>query len=113
MPNPLNYYYLSENYADIGAASTVRFVVPQDGYLRRVGISLAGAITTTAAVITVSVDNTALSPTITIPVSGSAEGTYTEQEYWAPVKRGSWIEVASDGGPANSVVAGLTLSLST
>lgn len=113
MPDPLTWYSLSDPFADIGAASTVRFVVPRDGYLRRVSISLAAAITTTAAVVTTSVDNTNLSPTITIPVSGSAEGTYAEQEYWAPVKKGSWVEVTSDGGPANSVVAAVTITLST
>ena len=112
MPFPANWYHMAESFADIGAASTVRFVVPEDGYLWRVRISLAGAITTTAAVVTVSVDNTALSPTITIPVSGSAEGTLGEAEYFAPVKKGSWIEVTSDGGPANSVVAAVTVTLS-
>lgn len=113
MPLPLNWYHLAETMADVGTASAVRFCVPRDGYLRKVETLLAAAITTADAVLTVAISNgTALSPTITITQSGSAEGDYDFAEFFAPVKKGSWVEVTTDGGPANAVAASITLTLS-
>ncbi len=112
MPTPLNWYTLTTTMADIGTASTVRFLVPTNGYLRRVESTIAAAITTTDAVLTVSHNNSALTPTITVAFSGSAEGDYDFAEYYRPVKKGDWIEVATDGGPANAVLAQINCVLS-
>jgi hypothetical protein len=113
MPSPLSWYALSNTMADIAAASQVRFVVPDDGFLRRVECSIAGAIATADAVLTVSHNNTALTPTITVAFTASAEGDYDFAEYARPVKRGDWIEVASDGGPSATVIAAINVILST
>lgn len=112
MPQPLNWYTLTATMADIGTASSVRFVVPANGYLRRVDSTIAAAITTADAVLTVSHNNSALTPTITVANSGSAEGDYDSAEYYRPVKRGDWIEVTTDGGPANAVAAQINVVLS-
>lgn len=112
MPSPLSWYTLSAVMADIAAASTVRFLVPEDGYLRRVDCSIAAAIATADAVLTVSHNNTALSPTITVAFTSSAEGDYDFAEYFRPVKRGDFIEVATDGGPSATVIATINVILS-
>lgn len=112
MPDPLNWYHLSDLMADVSAAGVTRFCVPEAGYLRRVDTTLANAITLADSVLTISVDNVALTPTITIPFTGSAEGSTTSTEYFAPVKKGSWIEVTSDGGATTTSILGITLTLS-
>lgn len=112
MPNPLNWHVHELPMADIGTASTVRFLAPKAGYLRKVASTIAGALTGADAVLTVSVDNTALTPTITVTQSGSAEGDYDSADYFAPVKEGSWIEVTTDGGPTNAIAATIAITLS-
>jgi hypothetical protein len=112
MPDPNNWYRLDGELADVSTASQLRFCVPVAGYLRRVGTTLGGAISGADSVITVSVDNSALSPTITIANASSAEGDYDEAEYYAPVKKGSWIEVATGGQSTDTAVLGVTLTLS-
>lgn len=112
MTQPLNWYTLDQTMADIGTASTVRFVVPTNGYLRRVDSTIAAALTGADAVLTVAHNNTNLTPTITVTQSGSAEGDYDYAEFYRPVKRGDWIEVTTDGGPTNAVVAAINCVLS-
>ena len=112
MPFPLNWYTMSEAMADIGTASTVRFLVPQDGYLRRVDSSIGAALTGADAVLTVAHNNTNLTPTITVTQSGSAEGDFDTAEFFRPVKKGDWIEVTTDGGPSNAVAATIAVTLS-
>lgn len=105
MPKPLGWYTLTATMADIGTASTIRFLVPENGYLRRVESTIAAAIATTDAVLTVSHNNSALTPTITVAFSGSAEGDYDSADFFRPVAKGDWIEVTTDGGPSNAVLA--------
>jgi hypothetical protein len=112
MPAPLNWYSLAETLADVSAASAVRFVIPRAGYLRRVDTALGGAITTADAVVTVSVDNSALSPTITIANASSAENDHDFAEYFAPVKAGSVVEVASGGQSDTTQPLSITITLS-
>lgn len=105
MPRPLSWYQMEMPMADIGTASTVRFLVTENGYLRRVECTIAAAIATADAVLTVAHNNTTLSPTITVAFTASAEGDYDSAEYYRPVKRGDWIEVTTDGGPSGAVAA--------
>lgn len=112
MPLPENWYQLNGQLTDVSAASQLRFVVPTDGYLRKVETSLGGAITGADSVVTVSVDNTALSPTITIANASSAEGDYDVGEFFAPVHKGSFIEVASGGESSTTAVLAITVTLS-
>lgn len=112
MPDPLNWYTLNGELADVSTASKLRFLAKSDGYLRRVGTTLGAAITGADSVVTVSVDNTALSPTITIANASSAEGDYDKGEYFAPVSKGSWIEVATDGASSTTAVLAVNVTLS-
>src|SRR5690242_3967447 len=102
MPLPNNWYHLSGELADVSAASAKRFVVPRAGFLRKVETTLGGAITGADSVVTVSHNNTDLSPTITITQSGSAEGDYDSAEFYIGVAAGDWIEVTSDGGSSTT-----------
>lgn len=112
MPLPLNWYTLPGTLADVSAASQLRFLVPTDGYLRKVETTLGSAITGADSVVTVSVDNTALTPTITIANASSAEGDYDSAEFFYPVKKGSWIEVASGGESSTTAVLAVNVILS-
>lgn len=97
--------------ADVSAASSVRFCVPYDGYLRRVETTLGGAITGADSVVTVSLNNTALSPTITVANASSAEGDRDIADFNTPVRAGQWIEVASGGESSDTQQLGITLTL--
>jgi len=112
MPFPLNWYTLTGQIADIGTATTVVFVAPEAGYLRKVCCVLNGAITTADDVITVSVDGTALSPTITVTQVSSAAGDYDSASYLAAVKEGSRITIANSGASTGTAIEAYTLVLS-
>jgi hypothetical protein len=112
MPRPLNWYFLSNMLADVSTASSVRFCVPEDGYLRKVETTLGAAITVANSTVTVSHNNTALSPTITVAFTSSAEGDHDEAEFFEPVSAGDWIEVATDGGSTTTAQLGITLTFS-
>lgn len=112
MSLPLNWYTLNTQIADIGTASSVVFVVPQAGYLRKVCCVLNGAITTADDVITVAVDGTNLSPTITVTQSGSAAGDYDSAVYFAPVKEGSRITISNSGASTGTAIEAYTVVLS-
>lgn len=112
MPLPTNWYTLNGELADVSTASQLRFVARSDGYLRKVETTLGAAITGADAVVTVSVDNTALTPTITIANASSAEGDYDSAEFFTPVKKGSWIEVASGGESSTTAVLAVNVTLS-
>lgn len=112
MPLPLNWYTLNETFADIGTAETLVFVAPVAGFLRKVQTVLQGAITGADDTVTVSIDGVALSPTITITQSGSAAGDVDYAEYYAAVKEGSRITVATAGSSTGPQKAGVTLTLS-
>lgn len=112
MPLPTNWYHLNAVLADVSTASGVRFVVPRAGFLRKVETTLGGAISGADSVVTVSVNNTALSPTITIANSGSAEGDRDFADYYTGVAEGDWIEVASGGESSDAQQLGITLTLS-
>lgn len=112
MPQPLSWETYQLPLADIAAASKVRFVVPSSGYLRKVACTLSGALANGNATLTVSVNNTALSPTIVVTSAGSAEGDYDFAEYFTPVKEGDWIEVETDGGGDSTVPVTIAITLS-
>lgn len=112
MPLPTNWYSLAAEYADVATAETLTFVVPTDGYLRKVETVLDAAITSADETITVSVDGSALSPTITIANSGSAAGTYDVAEFFAPVKKGSRVTVASAGDSTGAAGCAVTATFS-
>jgi hypothetical protein len=112
MPDPTNWYTMQLPLADISTASSVRFLVPTAGFIRRVGCTIANAITVADSVLTVSKNNSALSPTITVAFTGSAEGDYDEAEYYTGVAKGDWVEVATDGGSTTTAVATISLTLS-
>lgn len=112
MPDPLNFYTLNAQIADVGTASTVYFVVPQDGYLRQVETVLFAAISGADDVITVTVDGSAASPTITIANSGSAAGDYDVADYLVPVRKGSRISIANSGASTGTAALAYTVTLS-
>lgn len=112
MPFPLNWYTLNGELADVSTASQLRFVVRADGYLRKVETTLGSAITGADSVITVKVDNTTLSPTITVANASSAEGDYDSADYFYPVKKGSFIEVATGGESSTTAVLAVNVTLS-
>jgi hypothetical protein len=112
MPNPLNWTAgLNAEVTDIGTADSKVFVSPTAGFLRRLDVVLNGAITGANETITVSIDGTALSPTLVIAFSGSAAGTYATQEFYATVKKGSRIVVANDGASTGVTKAAYTITL--
>lgn len=112
MPNPLNWYVLSDEIADVGTADTKLFTAPVAGYLRRVQTVLNGAITGSDDVITVSVDGTNLSPTITVAVSGSAAGVTTTTEYRTPVVKGSRVLCTNSGASTGTAKLAYSLTFS-
>lgn len=97
MAQPYNWYALSEMVADIGTADSKVFVVTAPGFLRRVEGVLGGAITTADDVVTVALNGTNLSPTITITQSGSAAGDYDFAEFYVGVAQGDRITVSNSG----------------
>jgi len=112
MPDPLNWQTFQQPLADVAAAGSNRFYCPFSGYLRRVNCTLSGALAGGDATLTVSLNNSNLSPTIVVTSSGSAEGDFDEGLYFTPVKKGDWIEVTTDGGGNSTVpvTIGITLS---
>jgi hypothetical protein len=112
MTLPLSWYSLSEQITDIGTADSKEFVVPSDGWLRKVETVLAGAITGADDVVTVSHNGSALSPTITIANSGSAAGDYDFAEFYRAVRKGDRITVANSGASTGPQKAGVTVTLS-
>lgn len=117
MTAPLNQYTLNVYLRDVAnatAESTARVVVPFTGKLLNVQAVL-GAAKTGDAVLTVSRNATALSPTITLTASGSAANSVFSQAYAQPVTAGDVLVIASDGGgseAAGAVPVQLTLTLS-
>lgn len=112
MPLPNNWYVLNAMLADVSTASQVRFVVPVAGFLRKVETSLGGAISGADAVVTVSHNNTALTPTITVANASSAEGDRDSAEFYRGVAAGDWIEVASGGESTDTAELAIAVTLS-
>jgi len=112
MPLPNNYYFLNGEFADIGTAETLVFVVPDAGFLRKVQTVLQGAITGANETVTVARNGSNLSPTITITQSGSAAGDVDEAEFYQSVAKGDRITVATAGSSTGPQKAGVTLTLS-
>lgn len=111
MPNPLNYYVLNAQIADIGTANTAFFVAPLAGSLKELRVTIFGAITGADDVVTVSVDGSALAPTLTVPQAGSAAGTTVVAQFNAPVRAGSRITVANSGASTGTAAAAYSLTL--
>lgn len=112
MPLPKNWYVLAAEFADIGTAETLSFVVPVSGYLRRVQTVLDGAITGSNETVTVAKNGSALSPTITVTQSGSAAGDVDEAEYFVPVAKGDRITVASAGNSTGATGCAVSVTFS-
>jgi acyl-CoA hydrolase len=112
MPFPENWYHLAAEFADIGTAETLTFVVPTAGYLRKVMTVLDGAITASNETVTVAVDGTTLSPTITITQSSSAAGDVDFAEFFYPVKAGSRVTVATAGNSTGATGCAVTVTFS-
>ena len=111
-PQPLNTVSVQAFHADISTAASAYCVSPFRGRLIKVYSVIGAAITGADAVITVSHNNTALTPTITIANASSAEGDMDSGEYYRPVNAGDWIEVATDGASSTTSVCAITVSLS-
>jgi|SRR6185369_6035856 len=113
MSNPLNWGSTSGQFADISAASTVWLNAPEAGYVRGVIITLVNAITVADSIVTLKIDNVAVSGSLTIAFTGSAKGTvFNWTGIYAPVKKGSLIEVISDGASSTTSIAPVTVILS-
>lgn len=112
MPFPKNWYTLPAMLADVSTASSVRFRVPVAGFLRRVETTLGAAITGADSVVTVSHNNTALTPTITIANASSAEGDQDSADFYRGVAAGDWIEVATGGESSTTAQLGINVILS-
>jgi hypothetical protein len=112
MPLPLNWYHLNGQLADVSTSSSLRFLVPRSGFLRKVQTQLGGAITGSDSVVTVSRNGTNLAPTITVAVSSSAEGDVDSADFYQEVAAGDRIEVATGGQSTDTAELGITLTLS-
>lgn len=112
MPDPISWYTQSAIIADIGTAGSTRFIAREAGYLRRVSVMLAGAITVADEVVTVSIDNGTAVSVGTIANSGSAEGTLLTKDFFLPVKAGSNVEVINNGASTGTTVATIAVTLS-
>lgn len=97
MPLPENWYTKDAMLADVSASSSVIFMVQTPGILRRVETLLGTAITGADAVVTVSKNGVALSPTITVANASSAAGDVDFADFHVQVAKGDWITVASGG----------------
>lgn len=112
MPRPLDWYTMTLPLADVGAASSVRFVVPVNGRLRKVQCLLSGALGTANATLTVAHNATNLTPTITVAFSGSAEADHDFAEFDRAVVAGDMIKVTTDGGGDSTVPVTIAVTLS-
>jgi hypothetical protein len=112
-----NYFTLQGYMADIGNAGapsgSVYFYIPQKCELVSFTSILSAAITTTNAVLSVYINGVLFADTLTVPFSGSAAGQKDTKTVTTSntIAAGSVVEVRSDGGPANSVVAHINLFL--
>lgn len=110
---PLNYTALAGSFDDISTASTLYFVAPDAGLLRSVHITLVNAITAANALVTFKVDNVSVGGTLTIEYNGSAKGKAFKADFaGVPIKKGSLIEVISDGASSTTCVAPCTVLVS-
>lgn len=110
---PLNYTALTDSFADISTASTLYFASPDAGWLRSAQITLNNAITLANSLVTFKVDNVTVGGTLTIAFTGSAKGTTFNIEFAAvAVKKGSLIEVITDGGATTTCIAACTVMVS-
>lgn len=112
MPHPENWYTLNGQIADVSEVGVCVFRVPRAGILRRVETIISAAITVADAVITVSKNNVALSPTITITASGSAIGTNDQADFYTQVAAGDLITVASGGESTTTSICGVNVLFS-
>ncbi len=112
MPLPKNWYVLDGSIADVSEVGVATFRVPTAGILRRVETILGAAITVADAIVTVKLNNVALSPTITIATVGSAIGTNDQADFYANVAAGDLITVASGGESTTAAALGINVILS-
>lgn len=111
MPQPLSRTCLSQTFADISTASTVYFAAPYDGYLESIQLTLFNAITVADSVVTVEIDTVLAGTALTVAYTGSAAGTTFRREYQnVPVKRGSIIEVITDGASTTTAITPVTIT---
>lgn len=111
MPLPLSRTCMSETFADISTASSIYFSAPYDGYLESIQLTLFNAITVADSSVTVKVDNTTVGTALTVAFTGSAKGTTFRREYQnVPVKRGSIVEVITDGASTTTAITPCTIT---
>jgi hypothetical protein len=111
MPLPLSRTCMSGTFADISTESVIYFSAPYDGYLESIQLTLLNAITGAPAIVTVEVDTVAKGTALSITHTDSAAGTTFRREYQnVPVKRGSLIEVLSDGASSTTCITPCTIT---
>lgn len=112
-----NYFTIQGTMPDIGSAGapsgSVYFYVPQKSELVSFTSILTAAITTTNAILSVYINGVLFTDTLTVGFSGSAAGQKDTKTVVTAntINAGSLVEIRSDGGPANSVAAFISLFL--
>lgn len=107
-----NIFALQGDMADIGAAlNSVFFYIPQKSQLSRLSCVLYAGLTTTNAILTIYIDGVLFADSLVVPFTGSTAGTKASVNIATvnTLNSGSVVEIRSDGGPANSVRATISL----
>lgn len=108
----LNETFLTVTMADISTASSVWVVSPHAGTVSKIYTTIEGAIITVDAVLDPQIAGTSITDGgITIAFTGSAAGTVDSSTPSAAnvVTAGQAIEIATNGGSTNTVIATITL----
>lgn len=107
----LNDYFIYTSITDVSTAGQVYVAVPDSGKIVKVFSTLAGAIATADAVLTVKTAEGTVTNTLTIAYSGSAAG---DVDTCIPadnnnVVEGGTIEIETAGASTNTIVAQLCI----
>lgn len=109
-----NKYSLTHQISDISTASSqAYFYIFTRSQLMSLNVILKNAITTANAVLSVYVNGSILSETLTVPQSTSSAGASTTLNFSNPptIPAGSIVEVRSDGASDTAAVAFVTLDM--
>ena len=112
--SPLRDYFLNAQILDISAGGQAYFVVPAAGKIISIQTVIANAITTGDAVLTASINGTAVTGgAITVANAASAAGDVDEAIPTAlnDVIRGDAIDVASDNGSTVACICNVTVQI--
>ncbi len=108
---PLNDYFLCTDLADISTATTAYVVVPDGGEVVKILTVISGAIATADAVLTASINGTAITTgVVTVATASSAAWDQDSAEPTAAnsVNEGDVISIVTDGASTNTVPVGIT-----